>query len=75
METHRRRQVILTLLEERGEVAVDELAADLDVSQNTIRNDLNALADEALVRRVRGGAANRHEVRWLARSCRSRMAW
>ena len=56
METHRRRQVILTLLEERGEVAVDELAVDLGVSENTIRNDLNALADEALVRRVRGGA-------------------
>ena len=56
METHRRRQVILSLLEERGEVAVDELAADLDVSENTIRNDLNALAEDALVRRVRGGA-------------------
>ncbi len=56
METHRRRQVILSLLEERGEVAVDELAAALDVSENTIRNDLNALADEAMVRRVRGGA-------------------
>lgn len=56
METHRRRQVILSLLEERGEVAVDELAANLDVSENTIRNDLNALAEDGLVRRVRGGA-------------------
>jgi ribose transport system substrate-binding protein len=36
---------------------VDEVAARLDVSPNTIRNDFNALAAEGLLRRVRGGAA------------------
>ena len=36
---------------------VDEVAARLHVSPNTIRNDFNALAAEGLLRRVRGGAA------------------
>ena len=40
----------------RGRVKVSELAADLDVSEMTIRRDLDTLADQGRVRRVRGGA-------------------
>jgi DeoR/GlpR family transcriptional regulator of sugar metabolism/ABC-type sugar transport system substrate-binding protein len=43
-------------LEERGEVSVTELASDLGVSQNTIRNDLDTLAEQGLVARTHGGA-------------------
>jgi DeoR family fructose operon transcriptional repressor len=39
-----------------GRVRVGDLAADLDVSEMTIRRDLDLLAERGLVRRVRGGA-------------------
>ena len=57
MEAYKRRQTILNLIEQQGEVTVEELAASYEVSANTIRNDLNALAAKNLVRRVHGGAA------------------
>ena len=40
----------------RGRVRVSDLAADLDVSEMTIRRDLDVLAGQGRVRRVRGGA-------------------
>jgi DeoR family fructose operon transcriptional repressor len=40
----------------RGRVRVSDLAADLDVSEMTIRRDLDVLAEQGRVRRVRGGA-------------------
>lgn len=58
MESHQRRQAILQLLEKKGEVAIEELADQFVVSTNTIRNDLNALGQDNLLRRVRGGAAS-----------------
>ena len=57
MSVYRRHQLILDILHEHGEVRVDDLAARLNVSENTIRNDLNALEAENALRRVRGGAA------------------
>lgn len=39
-----------------GRVKVAELAAELDVSEMTIRRDLDMLAEQGVVRRVRGGA-------------------
>ncbi len=57
METHRRRQTILALLRQTGELDVNELAARLGVSANTIRNDFNALAAGRQLQRVHGGAA------------------
>ena len=57
MEAHRRRQSILNLIDKEGEVTVEELAERYEVSANTIRNDLNALAAKNLLRRVHGGAA------------------
>lgn len=59
MGTHRRRQVILAMLAEAGDVHVDALAAALGASPNTIRNDLDALERAGLLRRVRGGAIPR----------------
>jgi ribose transport system substrate-binding protein len=56
MEVYKRQQAILSLLEERGEVTVEDLAVRLAVSANTIRNDLNTMEIENLLRRVRGGA-------------------
>jgi DeoR family fructose operon transcriptional repressor len=39
-----------------GSVEVDSIAQELDVSRETIRRDLSALASQGLVRRTRGGA-------------------
>ena len=59
MEAYKRRQKILSILDDQGEIGVDELAARFEVSSNTIRNDLNAMAEEEKLRRVRGGAVAR----------------
>ncbi len=56
MEPHKRRQVITTLLQESGEVTIEDLAIRLNVSENTVRNDLNAMEADNLLQRVRGGA-------------------
>lgn len=47
---------ILDALGAHGTVQVAELARDLDVSEVTIRKDLNALERRQLLRRTRGGA-------------------
>lgn len=47
---------MLDLLRKQPGVRVPELAAMLEVSEGTIRNDLNALAAEGKLRRVHGGA-------------------
>jgi DeoR/GlpR family transcriptional regulator of sugar metabolism len=51
-----RRQRILDALALDGRVLAGELAAALDVSHDTIRRDLQELADAGLLRRVHGGA-------------------
>lgn len=63
MTTFERRQNILRLLEEQPGIKVTHLAEWHEVSEGTIRNDLDALEAEQKVRRVRGGAVllNRDE--------------
>jgi DeoR family fructose operon transcriptional repressor len=56
MRASNRQQKIFSLLEERGTASVSELAEKFDVSENTIRNDLDALADQELIERTHGGA-------------------
>ncbi|MEQ8671588.1 MAG: DeoR family transcriptional regulator [Aggregatilineales bacterium] len=51
-----RHQSILDLLKERTSISVTELSETLDVSEGTIRNDLQALDEQGQLRRVRGGA-------------------
>lgn len=51
-----RRQLILRLLHEQPGITVPSLAKELQVSEGTIRNDLDALEEEQRVQRVRGGA-------------------
>jgi DeoR/GlpR family transcriptional regulator of sugar metabolism len=56
MLTEERRQVILERLGQDGKVVVADLSSSLDVSLDTVRRDLQELADAGLVRRVHGGA-------------------
>jgi len=56
VRVQQRRQWILKELEQQETVSVAELADALGVSDNTIRNDLDALAEEGLIVRTHGGA-------------------
>ena len=56
MLTQERYQMILQLLSERDAVTVAELSSLLDISESTIRRDLNNLADMGKLNKVFGGA-------------------
>ncbi len=65
MSAATRQQRLLALLGDGGKAAVVDLAARLDVSDETIRRDLRALAAEGLVEKFHGGvrrAASRTEA-------------
>ena len=51
-----RRQRVLDLISKQGFVALTDLAKTIQVSDSTIRRDLDYWADEGLVRRTHGGA-------------------
>jgi len=53
-----RRREILIAVDRRQRVTVDELAASLRVSKETIRRDLTVLSERGLLRKVHGGAMN-----------------
>lgn len=57
MSTGTRHERILEILRRRGYAAIDELAATLAVTPQTIRRDLQDLAGEGLLRRHHGGAS------------------
>jgi DeoR/GlpR family transcriptional regulator of sugar metabolism len=56
LTTYQRRQVVNNLLKTEPGIRVQEIARRLNVSEGTIRNDLNALAISGELMRVRGGA-------------------
>jgi len=55
-----RRHAILRALNAGGAVRVASLAAELDVSEMTVRRDLDALDAQNLLRKVHGGAVSAH---------------
>jgi DeoR/GlpR family transcriptional regulator of sugar metabolism len=55
LTTFERRQKMLELMRKQTGLSVPEFAEILKVSQGTVRNDLNALATQKLITRVRGG--------------------
>lgn len=61
-----RRERILAMARERGAASVPELAAALQVSEMTVRRDIDQLADDGLVERVRGGLRLRSGARQAA---------
>lgn len=56
MTTLERRQSLLDALHKQPGLSVPELALDMNVSEGTVRNDLNALELQGLLTRVHGGA-------------------
>ena len=57
-----RQQKTLELVRERGYISIEELAQYFDVTPQTVRRDINQLADEGLLRRYHGGAAHDSSV-------------
>jgi len=55
MNFQKRKNIILNILEERGEVTVKELADELAISEITVRRDLTILTADGLVYRTHGG--------------------
>jgi DeoR/GlpR family transcriptional regulator of sugar metabolism len=56
LTTYERRHSLLDLLRKQPGLRVPEIARMLNVSDGTIRNDLNALEEEGRLKRVHGGA-------------------
>ncbi|WP_314174223.1 DeoR/GlpR family DNA-binding transcription regulator [Streptomyces winkii] len=56
MKRHERMNALLELLGERGRLDVEEAATALEVSAATMRRDMDALAEQQLLKRTRGGA-------------------
>jgi DeoR/GlpR family transcriptional regulator of sugar metabolism len=56
LTTYERRQSLLDILRKQPGLRVPELALALDVSEGTVRNDLNALEEQGVLMRVHGGA-------------------
>ena len=54
--TKQRRHTIMQLLQEQGEVSVDQLVQLFDISEVTIRKDLSALETNGFLLRKYGGA-------------------
>jgi DeoR/GlpR family transcriptional regulator of sugar metabolism len=55
LTTHRKQQ-ILALLKQNGQVVAKEVSQSMGISEDTIRRDLRELAQEGLLQRVHGGA-------------------
>jgi DeoR/GlpR family transcriptional regulator of sugar metabolism len=64
VKTEQRRQQILNLLEETGNLNVSELSDRFSVSVVTIRKDLDNLESEGLLQRTFGGAVFSHRSRF-----------
>ena len=56
MRPPERQQQILTIVEQRERVSVEQLAATLGSSRETVRRDLARLSEDGLLRKVHGGA-------------------
>ncbi|MBJ9952766.1 MULTISPECIES: DeoR family transcriptional regulator [unclassified Acinetobacter] len=52
-----RQQQILELVKQRGYISIEEIAQIFSVTPQTVRRDINQMADAGLLRRYHGGAA------------------
>ncbi|MBZ2195070.1 DeoR/GlpR family DNA-binding transcription regulator [Occultella gossypii] len=57
MDRHQRLGSLLELVVQRGHVRIEDITRELEISPATARRDLDALAQQQLITRTRGGAA------------------
>ena len=67
---NRRQEELVAIVQREGFVGVDELASHFDVAPQTIRRDLNLLADGGLIRRYHGGVSAPSSVENVAYAAR-----
>ena len=71
-----RHKRIIDLLEAEAKIKVEALADRLNVSQVTMRKDLDILAEQGLIERTHGSAIfsqrSRFEGAFLKKNCRNR---
>lgn len=65
-----RRAEIVTLVQRQGFVTIEALAQQFEVTPQTIRRDINELAEEGILQRYHGGAALPSSVQNIAYSSR-----
>lgn len=58
MKPEERRERIAALVRESSRVSVDDLAALLEISRETVRRDLALLSEQGVLRKVHGGAVH-----------------
>lgn len=63
MVAEQRRQQILQLIEEQGAIRISNLGHNFNVTDMTIRRDIDYLSELGLVRRVHGGAVSENDQR------------
>lgn len=56
MDADERRQYILDKLNKNGKISIADISSELNISRETIRKDIYALADERKLVAIRGGA-------------------
>ncbi len=62
MDINERKERILEILSEQGQVKVSDLSRDFNISSITIRSDLADLEEKGLLFRVHGGAINSYKT-------------
>ncbi|MGF6496247.1 DeoR family glycerol-3-phosphate regulon repressor [Luteibacter sp. 621] len=70
LRLNRRQEELIAIVQREGFVAVDELATHFDVAPQTIRRDLNLLADGGLIRRYHGGVSAPSSIENVAYAAR-----
>ena len=68
MTTYERRRTILDILRAQPGIRVTKIAATLNVSEGTVRNDLNTLEHEGILTRFHGGAVITERKSFLSTS-------
>ena len=63
MVAEQRQQQILQLIEEQGSIRISNLGHNFNVTDMTIRRDIDYLSELGLVRRVHGGAVSENDQR------------
>ena len=62
LKSVKRQETILELLRENSQITVSELAGDFNISEVTIRRDINSLAKTGKILRTYGGAVSNEKV-------------
>ena len=75
MKQTQRHDAIIDLVRRQGYVSTEELVDHFDVSPQTIRRDLNDLADQNKIQRHHGGAALPSRSEKTARQARKIRVW